>query len=121
MSFDELRRANIERCESAYHPVEDWSPTDWACAAAGEMGEACNVIKKLRRGAEGAAKTVLLSAAADEIADTVIYLDLLAARLGIDLGRAVVEKFNRTSDKVRSRVVLTNPPAPGGAGERGEG
>ena len=40
----------------------------------------------------------------DELADTVIYLDLLAFRLGIDLGAAVGDKFNRTSQRVDSSV-----------------
>ena len=35
----------------------------------------------------------------DEIADTALYLDLLAARAGIDLGAAIVRKFNRVSEK----------------------
>lgn len=37
---------------------------------------------------------------ADELADVVIYLDILAAQLGIDLGEAVMKKWNKTSEKV---------------------
>jgi hypothetical protein len=36
----------------------------------------------------------------------VIYLDLLAARAGIDLADAVRSKFNRTSGQVCSDVTL---------------
>ena len=34
-----------------------------------------------------------------ELADVVIYADLLAERLGIDLGAAVRTKFNEVSDR----------------------
>lgn len=37
---------------------------------------------------------------ASEIADVFTYLDLLAASLGVDLGRAAVEKFNEVSERV---------------------
>jgi NTP pyrophosphatase (non-canonical NTP hydrolase) len=71
---------------------------------AGEAGEACNAVKKLRRHADGmntaedpATEAECVAAIAVELADTVIYADLLAARLGIDLGDAVREKFNTVS------------------------
>jgi NTP pyrophosphatase (non-canonical NTP hydrolase) len=79
----------------------DWSPTDWACAVAGECGEVCNEIKKLRRG-----KDVPMDVIGDELADTIIYADLLAARLGIDLSEAIVRKFNAVSKKRNLPVFL---------------
>ncbi len=39
----------------------------------------------------------VLTAIAEEVADTVIYADLLAARLGIALEEAVIAKFNEVS------------------------
>lgn len=101
LTFWELRLANVRRCDESFHPVEDWSPTDWACAAAGEMGEACNLIKKLRRG-----EPIERDDIGDEIADTVIYLDLLADRLGISLAAAIKRKFNVVSDRVGSDARL---------------
>lgn len=100
MQFDELRQANVRRCEDVFHPLESWSPTDWACALAGEAGETCNAVKKLMRG-DGS-----IEAIAAELADTVIYADLLAARLGVDLGAAVRAKFNAVSEKLGSDVRL---------------
>ena len=115
LSFTDLRVANETRCEGAFHPITAWSLTDWATAAAGELGEACNVIKKMRR-FEGSRNdpTQNIDPASDrgkrmlahELADTVIYLDLLAARAGIDLGEAVQEKFNLVSERVGSSVRL---------------
>ncbi len=113
LSFDELRAANTARCEQVYHPLNDWSVTDWACAMAGEAGEACNVAKKIRRRETGTRAPndpntleechALLAA---ELADTVIYCDLLAARLDINLGNAIRKKFNRTSERMKSDVRL---------------
>jgi len=106
LSFYRLRKQNIKRCEDVFHPVNSWSPTDWATAMAGECGEACNEIKKLRRldGADNNIDTPekraqLRQKTANELADLIIYADLLAARMGIDLGQAVIDKFNEVSIK----------------------
>lgn len=117
LTFDRLREANLRRCEEVFHPLAAWSLTDWATAAAGELGEACNVIKKMRRH-EGSHNDPARHidptseegrrALAYEIADTVIYLDLLAARAGISLGDAVREKFNLVSQKNGSVIMLAD-------------
>ena len=101
MEFEKLREANVKRCEAVFHPLDSWSPTDWACALAGEVGEACNLIKKLRRG-----EPIDRLEIGKELADAVIYLDLLAARLKIDLGEAVRQKFNEVSDRRGSDIKL---------------
>lgn len=103
MSFDTLRRVNVERCEAVFHRLDAWSPADWAVALGGEVGEALNEVKKLRRLDDSTGpndhrtKQEIIQAIANELADTVIYADLLAARLKIDLGRAIVGKFNEVS------------------------
>lgn len=103
LSFGELRRANVSRC-ARWHPegLNSWSLSDWAVAAAGEMGEACDLIKKLNRVRDGlvgnrADEAELRAALGKEIADTVIYLDLLAERAGIDLSAVIRAKFNEVS------------------------
>lgn len=113
LGFRELRVANVERCEQVFHKLHDWSPTDWACAMAGEAGETCNTVKKLRRldGADSSAdmaehRVELYMQIGRELADTVIYCDLLAARLGLDLGDFVRSKFNEVSAKRGSSVKL---------------
>jgi NTP pyrophosphatase (non-canonical NTP hydrolase) len=110
LTFRELREANRTRCENTFHPIDAWSPTDWACAMAGEVGEACNEVKKLRRldGADASEekRDELVQKIGHELADTVIYADLLAERLGIDLGDAVREKFNIVSESRGSSIRL---------------
>jgi NTP pyrophosphatase (non-canonical NTP hydrolase) len=93
MNIRQFQKENRARCEAVFHPVASWSPTDWACALAGEAGEACNEAKKLKRG-DGS-----VDALAKELADTLCYLCLLAERLGIDLNDAALAKFDEVSAK----------------------
>lgn len=77
-TFVEFRLANIARCLTAYvdnhATLEDWSVTDWACALGGEMGELSTAL------AEDASEEATMN----EIADTITYLDLFLARVGLD-------------------------------------
>ena len=110
MNLRDFRSANVQRCEEVFHPLDDWSAADWATAMMGEGGEACNLVKKLRRGDFDSAPEVGIAKIADELADLVTYADLLAARLGIDLSAAIVEKFNRVSWRTGSRVTISDAP-----------
>lgn len=106
LTFSALSAVNVERCRRWHpgFPNDEWTGGDWAAAMCGEAGESANVVKKLRRvetakrGRPTEAETApLVAKLALELADTVIYLDLLAAYYGIDLGAAVREKFNIVS------------------------
>jgi NTP pyrophosphatase (non-canonical NTP hydrolase) len=104
MSLDllTLRKANVKRCVTSFkHNLEEWSEMEWGCAAAGEIGELCNLLKKRKRGEAIPLKEVL-----DEIVDVIIYLDLLAALLGVHLSGPIREKFNETSIKRGSDIFL---------------
>lgn len=101
LCFDELSRANLERCNKMFHPIEDWSIGDWAVAVAGEVGEACNLIKKMRRGDNINVHDII-----EEIADVVIYADLLTTRLGYNLGDEVFKKFNKVSEQKKCNIRL---------------
>lgn len=97
LAFADLRGPNVERCDEYFKSCADWTFSDWMMAMTGEQGELANLLKKIRRGdftLEEKREEV-----AKEIADVAIYLDLLAAKLGIDLGKAVREKFNEVSDR----------------------
>lgn len=82
----------------------DWSLSDWSNAVTGELGEAANIIKKIRRGDLSLAEARV--DLAKELADVQIYLDILAFRAGVDLGQATVNKFNEVSDRVGAPVYL---------------
>lgn len=105
LSFTQVSEINRARA-LVWHPkgLEEWSVADWAVAMAGEAGEVCNAVKKLRRidsemvQAEGPrGREQAVAEIAKEIGDTFLYLDLLAQRLGIDLPQAIVDTFNRVS------------------------
>jgi len=113
MKLSVLRDANVKRCEEVFHKLNHWTPTDWACAMAGEAGEVCNAVKKLRRLADGTntakdpqSEAEAIKQIGYELADTIIYADLLAARLGIDLSEYIEAKFNQVSRRMNSTVRL---------------
>lgn len=118
LTFDELRAINKARCEAAFHEVDAWKPWEWSNAMAGECGEACNITKKMNRiwpanqfkqswnKPEDQRMAELEARLADELADVVIYADLLATRIGRSLGDCVREKFNTKSDEIGSPIKL---------------
>ena len=107
LTFRRVSEANLARCNH-WHPggITDWGVVDWSNAMAGEAGEVCNAVKKLRRLETDVNQNVgpqdraaAIEAIATEIGDTFIYLDLLAQRLEIDIAEAIVRTFNRVSDR----------------------
>jgi NTP pyrophosphatase (non-canonical NTP hydrolase) len=108
MNLQEFSHKNKIRCESPAgfnHQLEDWSLSDWMTATLGELGEAANFAKKLNRVRDGIpgndeSPEQLRLKLADEIADTFIYLDLLAQSQGWDLANIVQNKWNKTSKKI---------------------
>lgn len=107
-------------------PNDAWNLGDWANAMQGEAGElaeiieilmlsnaifksagnAGNTVKKIRRHDTGARqgnvardgdRNYLVKKALKELGDTIIYGDLLAAKLGGALDAAITEAFNQVS------------------------
>lgn len=111
LTFDKLSKVNASRCNRWHqgfpHEVDGWTGADWSNAMQGESGEAGNVVKKLRRldfalpgnRDRDRDRDVLLAKLGEEMADTVIYLDLLATYYGVDLPAAIIEKFNFISER----------------------
>ena len=64
----------------------------------GELGETANLLKKVRRG--DFTLDEVRPELAKELADIQTYLDILAFRCGVDLGRATIAKFNEVSDRL---------------------
>lgn len=93
--FDLFRQLNTQRCEECFHAIDEWSESDWMVAAAGELGEAANLIKKRRRD-----ESIAPGEVGRELADAVTYIDLVACRLGLNLGCILTEKFDEVSERV---------------------
>ncbi|XYK81638.1 MAG: MazG-like family protein [Labrenzia sp.] len=113
MKFSNLRQANITR-------QKEWPGNDQADIAfrglevAGEFGEVAEALKKYLRGTRGIkGSTAELQDVANEMADAIIALDLLANQMGIDLGAAVTRKFNTTSEKYGLVTRLPDRTEPG--------
>ena len=108
MNLNEFSRTNLSRC-LRWHPLglNSWSLSDWGVAMLGEAGEACNFIKKLNRVRDGlignkgddADAELLRKKLGKEIADTVIYCDLLAQAAGFNLSDLIAQKFNEVSER----------------------
>lgn len=115
LTFNVLRGANKKRMpefKNAKGEIvhsepdgSDWSDAQWLGAVVGELGEYANIRKKVDRGdlTMFEARPLL----AKELADTVTYLDILAFRLGIDLGEAIMSKFNEVSDRIGCNIKIT--------------
>ena len=107
LTFNVIRSANQQRLPhfknaKGFFFEHDWSLNDWMTAVAGEVGEAANICKKIRRGDFTLVEA--RPALARELADIVCYLDFVAKEAGIDLGHAVEMKFNEVSLRVGSPV-----------------
>lgn len=104
LTFDAFRAANVTRC-AKWHPqgIDSWSPSDWMTAVMGELGELASLLKMRNRerdGLPGNKFSPTDQQIADELADVLTYLDLLAASLFVNLGRAAARKFNEVSERV---------------------
>lgn len=109
LSFQKLRQANVKRLASSKYKLceQNWQPAHWMNALTGEVGECANIIKKVDRGdysLESALPNI-----ARELADIQCYLDILAFKLGIDLGAATVSKFDEVSERIGSPIRLGEP------------
>lgn len=108
LTFKELADKNEERCilwngEGSHESQLEFNTIELA----GETGELCDAVKKylrFKRGMVGGIED--LTPVKEELGDVVICCSLLATTLGIDLGEAVREKFNKTSEKYDFDVIL---------------
>lgn len=108
LNFHDLRTKNVARLKTMFDKLKSFTPTDWALAVAGEAGKVCGHINERRLGS-----AVPQLQIAQRLADAVIYADLLASSLEIDLGAAVVEEFDRVSRASNCDILLGVPVASG--------
>lgn len=114
LRFDTFRRINRLRCEEMAQPLNAWRPWEWTNAMAGEVGEACNITKKMSRvwpanqfkeswnKPEDQRIEDLTERLKLEIGDVAIYADLLASSLGTTLEECIRTAFNNKSDEIGS-------------------
>jgi NTP pyrophosphatase (non-canonical NTP hydrolase) len=114
LSFSDIREKNVRRSEIAWGcQLSDWSLAEWGNALAGEVGEACNVMKKILR-LDTKVRTELadkdragyIADLGEELADAFLYMDLTAAAAGIDLEQEIIKKFNKKSRDIGSSIFL---------------
>ena len=100
--LESLHEVNEDRSIKAFKfPLDDWSPMEWGCVIAGEAGELANFLKKMVRDGVDNKEDI-----AKEMADVIIYLDLLSSLLNIDLPSAIRNKFNEVSDRKGVNIKL---------------
>lgn len=102
-----MRPINVQRATEGFKCYDNQPLTYWTTALAGEVGELCNMIKKMQRverggvdgGSSYTAKDISKEMLKEEIGGIAIYLDLLASLLDISLEEAIVDTFNSKSEK----------------------
>lgn len=119
LDLEEFRQVNMQRAIEGFRCYDNQPITYWTTALAGEVGELCNMIKKIQRvekggidgGSSYSAKDITPEMLKEEIGGIAIYLDLLASLLDISLEDAIVQTFNSKSEKLgfRQYVRLNKP------------
>lgn len=101
LTFAELRKTNVARCEDVFWKLHDRAPDRYAAKLAEEGGE---VIRASNRIAEF--RETRFDNLAEEAADCIIVADLLLARIGRDTAAEVRKKFDAVSAKKGSAITL---------------
>lgn len=108
LTFNELAFANVNRAYYWNTTGKDLPLSFAILELVGEAGELANAAKKFLRHEHGLIAGAVndTQPIVDELADVVICASLVARKLGINLGDAVVAKFNQTSAKYGFPVTL---------------
>lgn len=102
----ELREANIKR-DAEWNPNKLLTLVFRGNELGGEAGEAQNILKKIERerlnlvGSRASPEML-----AEELADVIICVDLIAMEMGISMEEAIRKKFNKTSSERNLNVFL---------------
>ena len=118
-----MRPVNVQRAIEGFNCYDNQPLTYWTTALAGEVGELCNMIKKMQRverggldgGSSYTAKDITKEMLKEEIGGIAIYLDLLASQLDISLEDAIIDTFNSKSARYGFRQFIQ--PAQSSTGE----
>lgn len=91
MRIRELQRLTVDRSWTT-----EWDLPRWGNALAGEVGEACNVIKKIDRDGETPELRLHLR---EELGDVFNYLVLLCNYAGYDMENLCIDAFNKVQER----------------------
>lgn len=108
IDLTKFSEVNALRAIDRFNTFKNVPITYWTTAIAGEVGELCNMVKKLERvkhggidaGSSYKAADIDKAMLAEEIGGIFIYLDLISTLLEIDLQSAIVATFNDKSEKL---------------------
>ena len=108
LNLQTFRTTNVDRAIHGFNCYNNQPLTYWTTALAGEVGELCNMIKKLQRVEKGGidggnsykAIDIDKKMLQEEIGGIAIYLDLLASLLDIELEEAIRTTFNKKSEEL---------------------
>jgi len=106
LTIKQLQLNNKLRCEQDFRRIDDWAGSQYGNAIAGEVGELCNIIKKIERKNVPGDETLGPEDIGKELADIICYACLIATKYKLDLETCIVEKFNEVSERVDSKYRL---------------
>ena len=94
-------KKNFRRQLDDFEDCVEWGADEYALAAAGPVGFIGHLLTRAKMG-----DALNHSEVFEEIADAVVYLDLLCTSLGGSLDQVIAKKFNATSEEVDSGITL---------------
>jgi NTP pyrophosphatase (non-canonical NTP hydrolase) len=107
LDLKKFRELSVKRAKEGFKTYDNVSILFFTTALAGELGEPCNLIKKIERAKAGGldagtnhkVKDISKELLAEEFGGIFIYLDLLASLIGVDLEEAIIKTFNDKSEE----------------------
>ncbi len=96
--------------------IDRWSLGDWMVAACGELGEAANVVKKLKRASDGLpgnkkTEAELREQLGEELGDAAVILDIVVQRAGFDLATLLDRKYKAMCRELNYEDATPGVPA----------
>ena len=92
-----MRIRDFQRYNDLRNNTKHWDLPRWGNALAGEVGEACNIIKKIDR--DGDPDGITTAMLGGELCDILSYLCMLATKAGVDLQSSAGIKFNEVTKR----------------------
>lgn len=106
LTLDKLQKSCKKRTPLIFPACKHWDEADWVMALVGELGEMCNILKKVKRGTKKLSDKAVHKEVAHEYVDALTYFICLANFLDIKVDKSMIEKFNIVSDRCNCKVKL---------------